>query len=109
MALIPRALRPAVLLRRKAMYNGFLGNSGFWKVVGVILFGKSTIKKFFGKNPEVIDVSSLGSGRYMELTTAKPSTRRTRKKMQRKGLVSPSLDVERKAASLWASKARRAS
>jgi hypothetical protein len=102
-------LRPSVLLRRKAMYDGFLGKSGFWKIVGVVLFGKSSIKKFFGKSPEVIDVSRLGAGRYLELTTAKPTTRRTRKKMQRQGLVPPTLDAERKAASLWASRARRAS
>jgi hypothetical protein len=103
-------LRPSVLLRRKAMYNGFLGNSGFWKIVGVILYGKSSIKKFLGKTPEVIDVSSLGAGRFMQVTTAKPTTRRSRKKMKREGLVPPSVEAERAAANLWASsKSRRAS
>ena len=110
MALLPRMLRPSVLIRRKAMYTGFLGNSGFWKVVGVFVFGKSTIKKFFGKNPEVIDVSSLGSGRVMQITTTRPMSRRARKKTVRSGATPPTLKGDRALATLWAeSKSRRAS
>jgi hypothetical protein len=110
MALIPRMLRPSVLIRRKAMYQGFLGPSTLWKVVGVVVFGKSTIKKFFGKNPEVIDVSSLGAGRVMQVTTAKPMTRRARKRAVRSGLTPPTLKGDRALATLWAeSKARKAS
>lgn len=110
MALLPRALRPSVLIRRKSMYAGFLGPSTFWKVVGVFVFGKSTLKKFFGKNEEVIDASSLGSGRYMQITTSKPLSRRARKKMVRAGLTPPTVKGDRALAQLWAeSNARKAS
>ena len=105
MALVPRMLRPSVLIRRKAMYSGFLGNSGFWKVVGVFVFGKSTVKKFFGKNEEVVDVSSLGSGRFMQVTTAKPQSRRSRKKMRKRGIVPPTLEGDRAMAARWADEA----
>ncbi len=110
MALLPRALRPSVLIRRKAMYNGFLGNSGFWKLVGVFVFGKSSIKKFFGKNVEVIDVSRLGSGREMQIATSKPLSRRSRKKMIRSGVTPPTLKADQALGRLWVeSKSRRAS
>jgi len=110
MALIPRMLRPSVMIRRKAMYAGFLGPSTLWKVIGVVVFGKSTIKKFFGKNPEVIDVSSLRAGRVMQVTTSKPLSRRSRRKLVRAGETPPTLKGDRALGQLWAdSQARRAS
>lgn len=102
MALIPRMLRPSVLIRRKAMYNGFLGNSTLWKVIGVVVFGKSTIKKFFGKNPEVIDVSTLGPGRTMQVATSKPLSRRARKKVVRSGGTPSTLKGDQALGRLWA-------
>ncbi|MDJ0769469.1 MAG: hypothetical protein QNJ12_11775 [Ilumatobacter sp.] len=109
MALLPRALRPSVLIRRKAIYAGLLGGSGFWRVVAVFVFGQGTIKKFFGKNPEVIDAASMGSGRYMQLTTTKPLSRRAKKKLRKAGVAMPTLKEERALAELWASSQRRAS
>ena len=105
-------LRPSVLLRRKAMYAGFLGPSSFWKVVGVFVFGKATIKKFFGKNVEVVDVSSLGAERFMTVTTAKPVTKRRRKKLAKQGITPPTLKERKALGMLWAAKqdaAKRAS
>lgn len=108
MALIPRMLRPSVIIRRKAMYTGFLGPSRFWKVVGVFVFGKSTITKFFGKNEEVVDVSSLGAERFMTLTTAKPVTKRRRKKLRKQGIEPMTLKESQALGSLWASAADEA-
>ena len=103
MALVPRLLRPSVLIRRKAMYAGFLGPSTFWKVVGVLVFGKSTIAKFFGRRPEVIDVSKLGSGRVLQVATARPTTRRRRRKLTKRGVTVPTLAEQRLVARMWAS------
>lgn len=100
---LPRMLRPSVLVRRKAMYAGFLGPSTFWKVVGVVVFGKSTITKFFGKQPEVIDVSSLGPERVMQLVTAKPVTKRRRRKLAKQGIAVPTLVEQRALGRIWAS------
>jgi hypothetical protein len=112
MALVPRMLRPSVLIRRKAMYTGFLGPSTFWKVVGVVVFGKATITKFFGKRPEVIDASSLGAERFMTITTAKPVTRRRRKQLTKRGIQPLTLAEHRALGKLWAAEqdaAKRAS
>ncbi len=105
MALVPRTLRPSVMIRRKAMYSGFLGNSGFWKVVGVVVFGKSTITKMFGRTTEVIDVSSLGAERFMTITTAKPITRRRRRRLARRGVEVPTLKQQKALGKLWAADA----
>ena len=105
MALLPRALRPSVLIRRKAMYAGFLGPSTFWKVVGVFVFGKASIKKFFGKNPEVIDVSSMGAERFMTVTTAKPVTKRRRRKLAKQGIPAPTLADHKAYGAAWAASA----
>ena len=39
MALLPYALRPRVVIRRKALRSGLLGNSTLWKGVAVWVFG----------------------------------------------------------------------
>jgi hypothetical protein len=109
MALIPRTLRPSVMIRRKAMHNGFLGPSTLWKVIGVFVFGRSTLKRFFGKNVEVIDVSRLSAGRFMQMTTTKPLSRRARKKMKRAGQTPPTLKGERARGRQWADSQSRAS
>jgi hypothetical protein len=102
MAAIPRMLRPSVLIRRKAVSAGFMGPSRFWKIVGVVVFGKSTIKKFLGKRSEVIDTSKLGKGRYMQLSTAQPVTRRELKKLREAGMEPPTLKQHKVLGKLWA-------
>ena len=77
MALIPRFLRPALIIRRKALYDGILGPSTLWKAVAVIVFGRTTLKKVFGRNPELIEVAKLeGPGHFMQIRTLPPSARR---------------------------------
>jgi hypothetical protein len=102
MALVPRMLRPSVLIRRKAMYAGFMGPSRFWKIVGVVVYGKSTIKKFFGKQPEVIDTTKLGKGRYMQLSTSQPVNRRRSKQLRKAGMEPPTLKQHKALGKLWA-------
>jgi hypothetical protein len=86
---LPRALRPAVLIRRKALYDGVFGPSKFWKLIAVWVFGKATLKKFFGRNVEVLDAGPLGVGRYLSVETAKPLTRRRRRKLAKAGVPVP--------------------
>src|SRR5688572_14659429 len=86
---LPRALRPAVVIRRKALYSGLLGPSKFWKVVAAWVFGKATLKKFFGRNVEVLDAGPLGVGRYLSVETAKPLTPRRQRKLAKAGKPVP--------------------
>jgi hypothetical protein len=80
MALIPRVLRPALIVRRKALYDGVFGPSTLWKAVAVVVFGRSMLKKAFGRNPELIEVAKLdGPGHLMQIRTLPPSARRRRR------------------------------
>jgi hypothetical protein len=77
MALIPRVLRPSLVIRRRALYDGVFGRSTVWKLVAVLVFGRSTLKKVFGKQPELIEVAKLeGPGHFMQIRTLPPSARR---------------------------------
>ena len=80
MALIPRVLRPSLVIRRKALYDGIFGPSTLWKAVAILVFGRSTLKKLLGKNPELIEVAKLdGPGHFMQIRTLPPSARRTKR------------------------------
>ncbi len=112
MALLPPLFRPSMIIRRKAVYSGILGESMFWKGVAIVFFGEKLIKKLFGKNPEIVDVSRLGPERFMTLTTAKPVTRRRRRALRKRGVEVPTLKEQKAYGLLWAAKqdaAKRAS
>ena len=80
MALIPYALRPSVVIRRKAMRLGILGPSSFWKVVAVFVFGRKTLKKFFGKTPDDLGTRTIGVGSFISVAVLTPLTRKERKR-----------------------------
>jgi hypothetical protein len=84
MALLPYALRPGVIIRRKALRQGLLGPSLFWKVVAGWVFGKSTLKKIFGKQPESLGSWNVGSNRAVNVISAKPLSKR---KLRRTGIT----------------------
>lgn len=88
MALLPRYLRPAVVLRRNAIRQGLLGPSLFWKVVAAWVFGSSTIKKFFGKQPETLGKWKVGSNKFVNVINAKPTTKKERRRagLTKKGM-----------------------
>ena len=88
MALLPYALRPAVIIKRKALRQGILGPSLFWKVVAGWVYGKSTIKKFVGKNDEPLGTWKVGSNDFVSVINAKP---RSKKERKRSGLTDKAL------------------
>ncbi len=79
MALLPRALRPSVVIRRKAISSGFLGLSTFWKIIGVFVLSRRSIKKFFGKNPELIFKQKIGYNSSVNVLNLKPMRLKQRK------------------------------
>jgi hypothetical protein len=76
MALLPRALRPSVIIRRKAIRQGLLGPSLFWKVMAGWVFGKKTVKKFFGKQPEKLGSWKVASNQFVNVINAKPQSKK---------------------------------
>jgi hypothetical protein len=77
-------LRPSIVLRRKALMSGVLGNSMFWRIAAVVLFGSSTLRRMFGKQPEIVEVAVLkGAGHLMQIETLPPQSRRGRRRAAR--------------------------
>jgi hypothetical protein len=81
MPLLPYAYRPSVIVRGKALRRGLFGPSTFWKLVAAVVFGRSTLKKIFGRNEEVLDRLVLkGGGRLVQVETFQAPTRRQRRR-----------------------------
>jgi hypothetical protein len=78
MALLPYALRPSVIIRRKAIWQGLLGPSRLWKIVAVYVFGKGTLKKFFGKSVQVSSTEKVGKGSFANVITVAPMSKKQR-------------------------------
>lgn len=83
MPLVPKLLRPSVLLRRNAMYKGVLGGSKGWLAIGGVLWGKSFLKKTFGKNEEILTTEKLTKGQFLRIDAVKPPSRRQRRKAKK--------------------------
>jgi hypothetical protein len=74
-------LRPTVVIRRRAIYKGILGNSRFWRTVAIVMVGTQTFRRLFGRNPEVVEVVRLkGGGHLMQIATYDKPSRRERRR-----------------------------
>jgi hypothetical protein len=73
MALVPLALRPSFVIRRKAVRQGLLGPSLFWKVVAVLVFGRRTLKTVFGRQSESLDKVTLRTGTHVKVSNIAPA------------------------------------
>ncbi len=91
MAVVPRALRPSVVIRRRAMREGILGRSVFWKVVAGIVYGRSTLKRVFGRNPEPLGKRTITAGHMISIAATPALSRRMAK---RAGISKSSLEAQ---------------
>lgn len=96
-------LRPSRIIRNKAIWSGLLGNSRPWRMVAYVLMAREALRFLSGAGAEVVDVATFGSGRNMEIATAKPlSTKRARRLIREGRLLS--LREQRAEALVWAKK-----
>lgn len=77
---LPPLLRPSYVIRRKALRRGVLGPSTFWKIVAVFVLGRQSLKRVFGKNPEVVATERLAMGEFVRVAAIRPMTRRERRR-----------------------------
>jgi hypothetical protein len=74
-------MRPTLIIRAQAFRKGLLGDNTFWRVIALSLIGKRIMKRLFGREPEIIEVSTLkGGGHWMEIRTYGPEARRARRR-----------------------------
>jgi len=94
MALVPVTARPSFIIRRNALRKGVLGPSVLWKVVAVFVFGGSTVKKVFGKQPQNLGMRTIRVGSVMTVAASAPLTRRQAKRV---GVTKASLAADARA------------
>ncbi len=85
MARKPNLLSPTLYLRHSALYKGVLGGSRGWMAVGAVLWAPKLIKRFLGKNEEIIATEKLVAGQSLRLEAIGPPTRKQRKAAERAG------------------------
>jgi hypothetical protein len=73
-------MRPTMVIRAQAFRKGIFGSSRLWRSVAMMIIGKRLLKHYFGREPEIIDVSTLkGGGHWMQIRTYGSEARRTRR------------------------------
>ncbi len=91
---LPYSMRPAVIIRRRAIWRGLFGSSMFWKIVAGWVFGRSTLKKMFGKQPEYLGKTRLKTGQFVTVSTFAPLSR---KEQRRTGITKAVLKAQAEA------------
>jgi hypothetical protein len=100
MALLPSLVRPSVLVRRQALYRGVFGNSWLWRTVAAVVFGRTLLKRLFGRSPEHIGTVELRPERAMMIQTITPTSRRQRRRAKREGRLITAAERRREAKAL---------
>jgi hypothetical protein len=78
-----RSLSPLPLLRRNAIYKGFLGGQRGWLAVGVVVWGARLARKALGRNEQVVATEKLKPGDTLVLRTIPQQTREQRRAARR--------------------------
>lgn len=74
-------MRPAMIIRAQAFSKGLFGSSRFWRTIAYAIIGRRLIKRFFGREPQVVELSTFkGAGHWMEIQTYAPQSRRARRR-----------------------------
>lgn len=78
--LLALAFQPTIYLRRMSMRRGILGPSSAWRAVGIVVYGGGALKKFLGRQPEVISTETLRPPQFVNVLTATPLSRKEQKR-----------------------------
>jgi hypothetical protein len=73
---LPPLLRPSFIIRRNAMRKGLFGPSTFWKIVAVVVLGRGTLQRVFGRKTERLGVRTIRPGHVITVAAAMPLTRK---------------------------------
>ncbi len=88
------AVQPMVYLKRMSMRRGILGPSRAWRYMAVVAYAPGSMKKLFGREPDIIATETLRPPQFVNVLTATPLSRKeqkrtgiTRKKLERQALA----------------------
>ncbi len=78
---VPGAIRPSYVIQRRAIQQGLLGKSPFWRVVAVALVLRGPVEGTFGRRSERLARFAVGPGHSVRVTTIRPKTRKQLKEL----------------------------
>jgi hypothetical protein len=78
---LPAAVRPSLVIQRRALSDGVFGPSRFWKLVALVIFLRGPLKSAFGRQPERLGTYRIGKGQSVSVASYKPTTRRQAKRL----------------------------
>lgn len=74
-------MRPTMVIRAQAFRKGLFGPSRFWRMIAYGIIGKRVVKKYFGRQPEIIQITRMkGGNHWMDIRTIAPQSRRARRR-----------------------------
>ncbi len=74
-------MRPTMVIRAQAFRKGIFGSSRFWRTIAYAIIGKRVLKRYFGREPEIIEVSTMkGGNHWMDIRTYDQQSRRARRR-----------------------------
>jgi hypothetical protein len=74
-------MRPTMVIRAQAFRKGIFGSSRFWRTIAYAIIGKRVLKRYFGREPEIIEVSTMkGGNHWMDIRTYDQRSRRARRR-----------------------------
>ena len=74
-------MRPTMVIRAQAFRKGIFGSSRVWRTIAYAIIGKRVLKRYFGREPEIIQVSRMkGGNHWLEVRTYDPQSRRGRRR-----------------------------
>jgi hypothetical protein len=91
---LPAAVRPSLVIQRRALSDGVFGPSRFWKLVALVLFLRGPLRSTFGRQPERLGAYRIGKGESISVASYRPTTRRQAKHL---GLTKAKLYDEARA------------
>jgi len=74
-----RIWSPSLILRQRAITQGFLGGRPGWQIVGAVIFGRRILRKVMGDVPEVVANERLEPGQSVQIIAIPAPTRRERR------------------------------
>ena len=72
-------LSPTAMLRHNALSQGVFGGRRGWMVIGAFLWGPRLVKRFMGRQEEVLTTERLKPGEAVTITAVRPLSRAERK------------------------------
>jgi hypothetical protein len=74
-------MRPTMVIRAQAFRKGLFGSSRVWRTIAYAIIGKRVLKRYFGREPEIMEVTRMkGGNHWMEIRTYQPESRRARRR-----------------------------